>query len=155
MKSTTIASCVRFRAKRASRAILFVALGLTGSPAFGAGPAAFLPLPPETNSTVPANGDVDPFGIAFVPSNYSGGGVLEAGDILVYNFNGDVSFADPSQPSEIVEFTVQGSFVRQLSVDPNPGGLFGIAVATTGNVARLAAVNDNRDTLTIWTLPSH
>jgi hypothetical protein len=38
-------------------------------------------------STVPANGDVNPYGVAFVPSGIVPGGKLHAGDILVSNFN--------------------------------------------------------------------
>jgi hypothetical protein len=38
-------------------------------------------------STVPANGDVNPYGVAFVPNGFPRGGSPEAGDILVSNFN--------------------------------------------------------------------
>src|SRR5947209_3024775 len=38
-------------------------------------------------STVPANGDVNPYGVAFVPASFPGGGVLNPGDVLVSNFN--------------------------------------------------------------------
>jgi hypothetical protein len=38
-------------------------------------------------STVPANGDVNPYGVAFVPNGFPKGGSLEPGDILVSNFN--------------------------------------------------------------------
>ena len=49
---------------------------------------AFLPSSVITASTVPANGDVNPYGVAFVPRNFSTGtGPLHAGDILVANFN--------------------------------------------------------------------
>jgi len=37
-------------------------------------------------STV-ANGDQNPYGVAFVPRNFAGGGLLSPGDILVSNFN--------------------------------------------------------------------
>ncbi|HWZ50396.1 MAG TPA: hypothetical protein VNW54_02920 [Granulicella sp.] len=66
--------------------------------------------------------------------------------------NSDGINPDPNQPSEIVEFTVDGKFVTQLSVDPNQGGAFGLAVRTTDDKAILAAVNDNTSTLLIWTL---
>ena len=39
-------------------------------------------------STVPSNGDVNPYGVAFVPEDFREGGPLEHGDILVSNFNG-------------------------------------------------------------------
>ena len=74
------------------------------------------------------------------------------GHLLVTN--NDVINADPNQPSEIVEFTKQGEFVKEISVDPNLGGSFGLAVAVNGNdTATLAAVDDNTASLTIWTLP--
>jgi DNA-binding beta-propeller fold protein YncE len=38
-------------------------------------------------STVPANGDQNPYGVAFVPLGIAPGGKLHAGDILVSNFN--------------------------------------------------------------------
>jgi uncharacterized protein (TIGR03118 family) len=49
---------------------------------------AQLPNAPEqTFSTVPANGDVNPYGVAFVPKGFEGKGVLNPGDLLVSNFN--------------------------------------------------------------------
>jgi len=47
----------------------------------------FLPLPPTSVSTVPSNGDVNPYGVAYVPRNVPAGGRLQPGDILVSNFN--------------------------------------------------------------------
>ncbi len=41
----------------------------------------------QTASTVPPNGDVNPYGVAFVPDHFAGGGLLHPGDILVSNFN--------------------------------------------------------------------
>jgi len=38
-------------------------------------------------STVPANGDQNPYGVAFVPPGFSAGGPLQPGDVLVSNFN--------------------------------------------------------------------
>jgi hypothetical protein len=44
--------------------------------------------------------------------------------------------------------------VKEISVDPNQGGSFGLAVAVNSNgTATLAAVDDNTASLTIWTLP--
>ena len=47
---------------------------------------AFLPFA-INSSTMPANGDVNPYGVAFVPDGFPGGGMLAAGDVLVSNFN--------------------------------------------------------------------
>lgn len=38
-------------------------------------------------STVPSNGDVNPYGVAFVPRKFPSGGSLSPGDVLVSNFN--------------------------------------------------------------------
>jgi DNA-binding beta-propeller fold protein YncE len=79
-------------------------------------------------------------------------GLAEApnGHLLVSN--NDTVNPDPNQPSEIVEFTKQGDFVKELSVDPNPGGSFGLAVHQKNNQAIFAAVDDNTASLIIWTL---
>ena len=67
--------------------------------------------------------------------------------------NNDAINPDPNQPSEIVEFTIGGKFVKEISVDPNFGGSFGLAGMTKGDTARFAAVDDNVPDLLIWTLP--
>jgi hypothetical protein len=43
--------------------------------------------PMRTASTVPANGDLNPYGVAFVHSGFPTDGKLNAGDVLVSNFN--------------------------------------------------------------------
>ncbi len=75
------------------------------------------------------------------------------GHLIVANSDG--SNANPNEPSELVEFTINGQFVAQYSVDPNNGGAFGLGLTTIGNGAavRFAAVDDNANTLTMWTLP--
>ena len=42
------------------------------------------------SSTVPPNGDGNPYGVAFVPTDFPPGGPLNPGDILVSNFNNSV-----------------------------------------------------------------
>jgi hypothetical protein len=39
------------------------------------------------SSTIPANGDLNPYGVAFVPPGFPAGGLLKPGDVLVSNFN--------------------------------------------------------------------
>ncbi|MDR3099095.1 MAG: hypothetical protein LBV73_18735 [Paraburkholderia sp.] len=73
--------------------------------------------------------------------------------------NGDAVNPDPKQPSEIVEFTVDGQFIAQLSVDAVQGSAFGLAFGFapgTDGKQRLqfAAVDDNTNTATVWTLPT-
>lgn len=74
------------------------------------------------------------------------------GHLLVTN--NDSINPDPSQPSELVEFTVQGKFVKDISLDPSPGGSFGLVVETLGKTAKLAAVDDSVNLFLIWTLKS-
>jgi hypothetical protein len=47
------------------------------------------PFIPQTinSSTIPMNGDVNPYGVAFVVAGFPKGGSIEAGDVLVSNFN--------------------------------------------------------------------
>jgi hypothetical protein len=66
--------------------------------------------------------------------------------------NNDVINPDPNQPSEIVEFTKDGQFVKETSVDPNLGGSFGLAVNVGPETTIFGAVDDNTATITIWTL---
>jgi len=62
--------------------------------------------------------------------------------------------AGPELFSEIAEFTKQGKFLGSLSVDPNNGAAFGIAVdAPSGNnSARFAAVNDDDNSVDVLNL---
>ena len=79
-------------------------------------------------------------------------GMIEApnGHLIVSNNDSAAVNSDPNQPSELLEFTKQGEFVKQISVDPVQGGSFGLAVATAGDLARLAAVDDSQNILLIW-----
>ncbi|HEU0155009.1 MAG TPA: hypothetical protein VFQ82_02990, partial [Stellaceae bacterium] len=62
--------------------------------AASAGDDRFRPVVPPflpdmiTSSTIPANGDLNPYGVAIVPRGFPKGGKLALGDILVSNFNG-------------------------------------------------------------------
>jgi len=51
--------------------------------------ASSVPFLPQISpiSTVPTNGDVNPYGVVFVPTGFHTGGMLNPGDILVSNFN--------------------------------------------------------------------
>jgi hypothetical protein len=74
------------------------------------------------------------------------------GDLVTAN--GDAINPDPTQASEIIEFTPQGQFVAQMQVDPTPGSAFGLAFGlSSSGQSQFAAVNDNTNTATVWTLP--
>jgi hypothetical protein len=79
-------------------------------------------------------------------------GLAEApnGHLLVTN--NDTINSDTTQPSEIVEFTKQGEFVKEISVDPMQGGSFGLAINKIGDTAVFAAVDDVTSNLIVWTL---
>ncbi|MGF6923922.1 hypothetical protein [Paraburkholderia sp. 40] len=67
--------------------------------------------------------------------------------------NGDAVNPDPKHPSEIVEFTVDGQFVAQMSVDPAPGSAFGLAFGLgSKRHLQFTAVDDATNTATVWTL---
>jgi DNA-binding beta-propeller fold protein YncE len=53
---------------------------------------AILPLT-VTATTVATNGDVNPYGVAFVPRRFAAGGVLKPGDLLVTNYDNKVPHA--------------------------------------------------------------
>jgi uncharacterized protein (TIGR03118 family) len=73
------------------------------------------------------------------------------GDLITAN--GDAVNPDANHPNELVEFTPAGKFVAQFQLDPgNPGGAFGLAFSIVGGEIRFAAVNDNQNTLEIFTL---
>ena len=77
------------------------------------------------------------------------------GHLLVTNNDSPTINPDNNQPSELVEFTVEGEFVKEISLDPTPGGSFGLAVERLGKKAKLAAVDDSVNLFLIWTLKAH
>jgi hypothetical protein len=83
-----------------------------------------------------------PLGLAIAPN----------GDLLAAN--NDSINSDPTQPSEIVEFTVTGKFVSEFSIDNNIDGPFGIAIENLGHTSPFAYLNDNKNTLTVWNVGS-
>jgi hypothetical protein len=65
---------------------------------------AFIPKS-LASSTMPANGDVNPYGVAFVPRGFPSGGKIAAGDVLVSNFNN--SNNDQGTGTTIIQFSPQ------------------------------------------------
>jgi uncharacterized protein (TIGR03118 family) len=66
--------------------------------------------------------------------------------------NGDAVNPDANQPNELVEYTKQGKFVGQFQIDSGaPGAAFGLAAQQIGDLVRFAAVDDNTNTLSVWT----
>ena len=68
--------------------------------------------------------------------------------------NGDAVNGDPTHPSEIIEFTKSGEFVRQFNVDASQGGAFGIAtVLSSSPPFNFAAVDDVPNVISVYSLP--
>jgi hypothetical protein len=76
------------------------------------------------------------------------------GDLIVAN--GDAVDAT-SDVNEIVEYTPAGQFVAEMPVDTTgtPGGAFGIALTSFNGRIVFAAVDDNFNSVTEWSLPEH
>jgi hypothetical protein len=60
--------------------------------------------------------------------------------------------ADTAHPSEIVEFTPWGRFVRQYDVDSSQGGAFGLDVTFDGTGPNYAVVDDVTNNLSVYRL---
>ncbi len=100
-------------------------------------------LPEQVVPTTPANGDVNPYGVAFVPQDFQGGGLLAPGDILVSNFNDSSNVQGTG--STIVKIAPDGSqsvffqgqqglgLTTALGILPQGFVLVGSAPATTVN----------------------
>jgi hypothetical protein len=72
------------------------------------------------------------------------------GDLITSN--GDAVNPDPNHSSEIVEFTPKGHFVAEFSIDSAPGSAFGLAIESSEDQIRFAAVDDGVNMLDIWTI---
>jgi plastocyanin len=113
----------------------------SGSSSASAPPATTSTAPPTTSaflapltkvsevaSTVPANGDVNPYGIVFVPTSV---GKLQAGNMLVSNFNAKESAKETGQGTgtTIVQVSTAGKVSQFATINaktlpgPCPGGV--------------------------------
>jgi uncharacterized protein (TIGR03118 family) len=78
-------------------------------------------------STVPPNGDLNPYGVAFVPDHFEGKGMLHPGDILVSNFNN--SSNTQGTGSTIVRIAPDGQ--HSVFFNGIPGRSLGLTTALT------------------------
>ncbi len=74
-------------ARRVRSALLGTIVALGMSAPWQASAQNVLPFPASMASTVPSFGDVNPYGVFFVPSTVPTDGLLQHGAILVSNFN--------------------------------------------------------------------
>ena len=111
--------------------VILAALPVTAQ---AAGPRPFLSrfsTVATLGSTVPANGDVNPYGIAVVPRTV---GRLQKGDVLVSNFNNSANLQGLG--STIVEISPSGGVTLFATIDP-------------AGRAGCAAVSDGKDSLNV------
>jgi DNA-binding beta-propeller fold protein YncE len=87
---------------------------------------------PMTVSTVPANGDVNPYGVAYVPNGFPRGGSLRPGDVLVSNFNASSNLQGTG--TTIVSITPQGQQSVFFQGQPGVGLTSALAVLKSGFV---------------------
>jgi len=103
---------------------------------------ALLPLPqavandevhrqfvPIQSSTVPSNGDLNPYGVAVVPDDFPGGGPLQPGDILVSNFNNSANLQGTGTTIVKVAPNGQTSLFFQGNPQGNPPPTLGLTTA--------------------------
>jgi hypothetical protein len=97
-------------------------------------PPGFLPNQ-RIVSTVPPNGDLNPYGVAFVPANFSSGsGPLQPGDILVSNFNNSDNLQGTG--TTIVRVPANGQVSTFFAGPPHPSGSSGLGLSTALGVLR-------------------
>ena len=104
----------------------------------------------QTLTTVPPNGDLNPYGAAFVPFNFPAGGALNPGDLLVSNFNNSAN--QQGTGTTIVRITPSGSQSVFFQGPSTPGQLgLTTALGVLGNgfviVGSVPATYDNNGNL--------
>jgi len=75
----------------------------------------------QTLTTVPANGDLNPYGVAFVPPGFPTGGTISPGDVLVSNFNNSAN--QQGTGTTIVAITPNGGESTFFQGPSTPGQL--------------------------------
>src|SRR5947208_12699163 len=110
-KPMTVTNTAARNRKVSVLAALGTMLALLSSPPVHAEFDSFRPFLPLQVSTAPANGDLNPYGLVFVPAVFPSGGVLKPGQMLVSNFN---------------DASLQGRGSTIITIDPGSGqtGLF-------------------------------
>jgi hypothetical protein len=89
-------------------------------------------LAPSLLSTVPANGDVNPYGVAFVPQGFPVGGTIQPGDVLVANFNDGAN--TPGLGTTLVRIDPNGGPAVPVFTSTQPGLTAALGVLKAGFV---------------------
>ncbi len=87
---------------------------------------------PTTVSTVPSNGDQNPYGVAYVPAGFPTNGAIRPGDVLVSNFNDAMN--SQGTGTTIVRVTPQGSVSTFFQGGPGLGLTTALGVLRSGFV---------------------
>ncbi len=99
----------------------------SGMPFADAG--VFLPEQFTIFSTVPPNGDLNPYGVAYVPQGFqSGTGPLRPGQVIVSNFNNNMNLQGTG--TTIVRVSSSGQPFVFFAGPPHPGGSSGLGLST-------------------------
>jgi hypothetical protein len=108
--------------------IAFVGISLVAAAALALPPVTAAggerqPFLPDINisSTIPVNGDLNPYGVAIVPPGFRSGGTIAPGDVLVSNFNNSSN--------------IQGTGTTIVKFTPNEHVAPGVPVGQAGNAS--------------------
>ena len=91
------------------------------------GDGAFLPRL-VVSSTIPQNGDLNPYGVAFVPQGFPGGGLIAPGDVLVSNFNNSNNVQGTG--TTIIKLTPSGTIAPAPAPPGSSGNAFTFFTST-------------------------
>jgi hypothetical protein len=127
VRKQATASIIKNRITRFLAAGIALFAILNGMPSADAG--AFLPEQFTIFSTVPPNGDLNPYGVAFVPQGFqSGTGRLRPGQVLVSNFNNSMNLQGTG--TTIVRVSSSGTPEVFFAGPPHPSGSTGLGLST-------------------------
>jgi hypothetical protein len=128
-------------------ALSTLAMGQTTATTTTKTPPSLLPPPPPVVSTIPSNGDVNPYGVAFVPANAYSDGVLQPNDILVSNFNNSLNLQGTG--STIVRVDAHGNVTTFFQAQKQVGMTAALGVLQRGIVfaGTLATIDGTSNTV--------
>ncbi len=132
-------SCFILNLNRLATGVLTLAFGLVvcfvavNADAQSNSILAHLGTPTQVLSTVPTNGDLNPYGVAFVPSGFPTptGGLLQPGDLLVSNYNNNLNLQGTGSTIVYFRSGEQKLFFQNIQTD---GLSTGLAVLKAGFV---------------------
>jgi hypothetical protein len=82
------------------------------------------------SSTIPGNGDLNPYGVAIVPRGFPSGGTIAPGDVLVSNFNNSANAQGTG--TTIIKLTPNGLVAPPPTMPGGPGNATTFFPGATG-----------------------